>query len=66
MAVVLTRGAELQREWDERVDAWAGAFPALAAERDLDLRGEPREGWREALPVFPAGEEVATRDAGKT
>ena len=46
--------------------AWAAAFPQLAQERELDLRGEPREGWREALPVFPAGEEVATRDAGRT
>ena len=39
--------------------------PDLARERELDLRGEPRDGWREALPVFPAGEEVATRDAGR-
>ena len=66
MAVVAERGAELQREWDGRLAAWAGAFPELAQERELDLRGEPREGWREALPVFPAGEEVATRDAGRT
>jgi len=66
MAPVTTRGAELQREWDGRVAAWEGAFPQLAHERELDLRGEPREGWREALPVFPAGEEVATRDAGRT
>ncbi len=66
MAPVLARGAELQREWGERVAAWAGAFPALARERELDLRGEPREGWRDALPVFPAGEHVATRDAGRT
>ena len=48
-----------------RLAAWAEAFPELARERELDLRGEPREGWREALPVFPAGEEVATRDAGR-
>ena len=41
------------------------AFPELARERELDLTGEPREGWREALPVFPAGEDVATRDAGR-
>ena len=65
MAVVAERGVELQREWDERVGAWAQAFPDLARERELDLRGEPREGWREALPVFAAGEDVATRDAGR-
>jgi len=66
MAPVGPRGIELQREWDGRLAAWTGAFPELARERELDLRGEPREGWREALPVFPAGGEVATRDAGRT
>ena len=66
MAPVGERGAELQREWEGRLAAWAGAFPELARERELDLRGEPREGWREALTVFPSGEEVATRDAGRT
>ena len=65
MAVVRVRGAELQHEWDGRVASWAAAFPDLARERELDLGGEPRDGWRDALPVFPAGEEVATRDAGR-
>jgi transketolase len=65
MAVVRERGAELQREWEARLGAWAEEFPNLARERELDLRGEPREGWLEALPRFPAGEDVATRDAGR-
>ncbi len=65
MAGVGERGAELQREWDERLAAWAASFPDLARERELDLALAPREGWREALPVFASGEEVATRDAGK-
>ena len=66
MAVLRERGAEQQREWEGRLAAWSAVFPALTRERELDLRGEPREGWREALPVFPAGGEVATRDAGRT
>jgi transketolase len=65
MAPVRERGAELQRAWEARLATWATAFPELAGERELDLAGTPREGWREALPVFPAGEDVATRDAGK-
>jgi transketolase len=64
MAGVPERGAELRRAWQERVDAWAAAFPELAAERERDLAGTPRDGWLEALPVFPAGEALATRDAG--
>ena len=65
MAVVRERGPEQQREWDDRRALWAAAFPELARERELDQTGEPREGWRKALPVFPAGEDVATRDAGR-
>ena len=39
--------------------------PSSRASASSTSRGEPREGWREALPVFPAGEDVATRDAGR-
>lgn len=66
MAPVTERGAELEREWEQRLAAWAAAFPDLARERELDLAGRPRDGWHEALPRFAAGEDVATRDAGKT
>ena len=66
MAVVRERGAEAQRDWDERRRAWAEAHPELAAERERDLVRVPRDGWREALPSFGAGEAVATRDAGRS
>ena len=59
------RGAAAESDWQAKFDAWAAAFPEGASDWELDRRGEPREGWREALPVFAAGEEVATRDAGK-
>ncbi len=65
MAAVAARGAELETGWKARVAAWAAAYPDLAADRELDLRRRPRDGWRDALPVFPVGEGVATRDAGK-
>ena len=66
MAAVAERGERLEREWSERFDAWAEAFPGPARDWELDRTGEPRPGWLEALPSFPAGEDVATRDAGKT
>jgi transketolase len=59
------RGAAAEAEWEERFAAWSAAHPDLAGHWKLDRRGEPREGWREALPVFPVGEDVATRDASK-
>jgi transketolase len=66
MAGVHERGAASHEEWDERLAAWAQAHPDAAAERDLDLERQPRDGWLDALPTFEAGEELATRDAGKT
>jgi transketolase len=65
MAAVAERGFELERAWDGRLAAWALAFPDLAAVRQRDLERVPRDGWRIAIPVFPAGEAVATRDAGQ-
>jgi transketolase len=59
------RGASLQAEWQARMDAWRGAHPDLAGDWDLAWSGRMRDGWREALPVFEAGEEIATRAAGQ-
>jgi transketolase len=66
MAGIADRGAAAHAKWDERVAAWAEAHPDVAAERDRDLERGPREGWLDALPSFEAGEEIATRDAGKS
>ena len=59
------RGAALQRDWEARVEAWSAAFPEVRADWDQVHTGRPRPGWVEALPEFPAGEDVATRDAGR-
>ena len=62
----LERGASLQGEWNARVEAWAAEFPDARADWDQVQSGRPRDGWVDALPEFPAGEEMATRDAGKS
>ena len=59
------RGIELQQEWNDAFGRWAEAFPGLREEWELDRAGKPRPGWIDALPEFPAGEDVASRDAGK-
>ncbi|MFI5010548.1 MAG: transketolase, partial [Solirubrobacterales bacterium] len=59
------RGAELQREWKERFARWREQLPEAAADWDRAWAGQLREGWREALPVFPAGKDLATRAAGQ-
>ncbi len=65
MAAVPERGRAARRAWEERLEGWTEAFPDLAEERERDLERRPRDGWLDAFPVFPAGTEIATRDAGR-
>ena len=58
-------GAKARGEWRERLQAWREASPELAADWDLAWAGRLREGWRETLPKFEAGEKLATRAAGQ-
>ena len=59
------RGTALQAGWQARFATWSAAFPVQRTDWDQVVTGKPRPGLAEALPVFPAGEAVATRDAGK-
>jgi len=59
------RGANLEAEWQRRVDAQRAAHPDAAHAFARAQAGELPEGWQERLPVFtPADGEMATRDAG--
>ncbi len=59
-------GAAYQREWQGRFQTWRESFSEMAADWDLAWNGSGlREGWREALPSFKAGEQIATRAAGQ-
>ncbi|MGO4503811.1 transketolase [Dyella sp. 2YAF14] len=60
----LPRGAELETAWDDRIQAYAKAFPDLHDEVQRSLRGELADGWDADIPVFPADAKgMATRDA---
>jgi transketolase len=59
------RGEQVQAQWSERLAAWREQHPDMAADWDLAWAGGLREGWREALPTFAAGEKIATRAAGQ-
>ncbi len=63
---VVSRGRELEEEWNASFTAWREEFPKLAEEWDRAWSGEPEPGYEEALPVFdPAKtEKLATRKAG--
>jgi transketolase len=58
-------GAERQRRWEDRFASWREQFPDLVADWDRSWAGRLREGWRESLPSFDAGEKLATRAAGQ-
>jgi transketolase len=58
-------GAAAEAAWEQRERAWRERYLQLAEEWDLAWAGRPREGWRAALPSFPAGEQIATRSAGQ-
>jgi transketolase len=59
-------GTTAQREWHvQRLDPWRERFAEMAEDWDRAWRGELRDGWREPLPVFAAGEQIATRSAGQ-
>ena len=61
----VARGAAAHRAWDARLATYKAAYPELAAQLDLAIRGELPADWATALPKFAVGgKEIATRSAG--
>ncbi len=62
----IDRGAEAQAAWQRRLDAWAQAYPDLAAEWKHGFSGTLPEGWDRDIPTFGPQDAAATRaSAGK-
>jgi transketolase len=61
----LPRGARAEAEWNQRLTAYAEAFPELARELRVRLHDELPDGWDAAIPSFPGDPKgMATRVAG--
>jgi transketolase len=58
-------GAEAQSDWEQRMQRWRSEFPDMASDWDLAWSGRLRDGWRQSLPTFESGKEIATRSAGQ-
>ncbi|MDX6480195.1 MAG: transketolase [Gaiellaceae bacterium] len=58
----VARGQELEDDWRQRFEAWSQAFPTERERWDAAWAGRVGP-W--TPPEFDAGEEIATRDAGK-
>jgi transketolase len=62
---IVERGGAAQEGWSGRLREWREALPDMAEDWDRAWSGKLRDGWREALPSFEAGEQLATRVAGQ-
>jgi transketolase len=58
------RGAAFEAEWKKLFDGYKAAFPELAAEFERTQAGKLKDGWEKAIPSYPAGKPIATRNAG--
>ncbi len=59
------RGDKVSEQWEERLAAYAKAFPAEAAELRRRLDGQLRDDAFSALPSYAVGEDFATRQASQ-
>lgn len=60
----LKRGAQQERDWRQKMEAYCTDYPDLAAELDRRLSGRLPDGWSKNLPVFPPDEKgLASRSA---
>jgi transketolase len=63
MRAAVEAGQEAEAEWQARFEAYAAAYPDLAAEFRGRMAGELPEGWDADLPSFDPGKQLATRRA---
>ncbi len=60
----IDRGKALEAEWNQLFEGYRAQYPDLAAEFERTQKNVRREGWEKAIPSFPAGKPMATRNAG--
>jgi transketolase len=60
----IDRGARLEAEWNKKFEGYKAANPELAAEFERTRSDVRKNGWIKAIPSYPAGKPVATRNAG--
>jgi len=61
------KGRSTQKTWDDLFQRYRQAHPDLADQWDQSFKSVLPNGWKEALPFFKTGDDMATRQAsGKT
>ncbi len=57
------KGIEKEKDWNDLYKRYKEKYAEQANEYELLSSGKLPEGWKEKLPVFKTGEEIATRKA---
>ncbi len=57
------KGIEKEKDWNELYKKYKEKYKELADEYESLSNGKLPKGWKDKLPVFKAGEEIATRKA---
>ena len=63
MRSAVEAGQQAEAAWQARFEAYAAAYPELAAEFAGRMAGELPDGWDANLPTFAPGKQLATRRA---
>ncbi|MFN7931618.1 MAG: transketolase [Blastocatellia bacterium] len=58
----IEKGRDLENEWQDKFAAYKREHPELAAQWE-SWNNNHQDAWKELLPTFEAGKDVATRDA---
>jgi transketolase len=65
LRLAVERGKQWEAEWQGRFEAYAQAYPELAAEWQRMMAGDLVAGWDTDIPTFAPGDKpIATRAAG--
>ncbi|WP_110929714.1 transketolase [Bacillus massiliglaciei] len=54
-------GAQKEKEWKDLFENYREAYPELAKQLDLAIKGELPQGWDKDLPVYEEGKTLASR-----
>ena len=60
----IDRGQADEAEWNSLFEGYLKQYPELAEQFKRTQVNKRKSGWEKALPTFPAGKPVATRNAG--
>jgi len=57
------KGIDKERDWNKLYKSYKEKYTELASEYELLGSSKLTEGWKQSLPVFESGQEIATRKA---